>query len=47
MAKPFSPKELLARIKSILKRIEIKEEKSNILKFDKIEMNLDKMKVYI
>jgi DNA-binding response OmpR family regulator len=47
MAKPFSPKELLARIKSILKIIEIKEEKSNILKFDKIEMNLDKMKVYI
>lgn len=47
MAKPFSPKELLARIKSILKRIEVKEEKWNLLKFDKIEMNLDKMKVYI
>ncbi len=47
MAKPFSPKELLARIKSILKRIETKEEKWNILRFDKIEINLDKMKVYI
>ena len=47
MAKPFSPKELLARIKSILRRLEIKEEKLNILKYDKIEINLDKMKVYI
>lgn len=47
MAKPFSPKELLARIKSILRRFEIKEEKWNIFKFDKIEMNLDKNKVYI
>lgn len=47
IAKPFSPKELLARIKSILRRIEIKEEQWNFIRFDKIEMNLDKMKVYI
>lgn len=47
MAKPFSPKELLARIKSILRRIEIKEEKWNFIRVDNIEMNLDKMKVYI
>ncbi len=47
MAKPFSPKELLARIKSILKRIEVKEVKWNIIKFDNIEINIDKMKVYI
>ncbi|MFA5916811.1 MAG: response regulator transcription factor [Candidatus Gracilibacteria bacterium] len=47
IAKPFSPKELLARIKSILRRLEIKEEMGNILKFDNIEMNLDKNKVYI
>lgn len=47
MAKPFSPKELLARIKSILRRVELKEEKENQLKFWNIDMNLDKMKVYI
>lgn len=47
IAKPFSPKELLARIKSILRRLEIKEEMWNILRFNNIEMNLDKNKVYI
>ncbi|MDD3302209.1 MAG: response regulator transcription factor [Candidatus Gracilibacteria bacterium] len=47
IAKPFSPRELLARIKSISRRIGKKEEKSNNIKFDNIEINLDKMKVYI
>nr|MDD3719806.1 response regulator transcription factor [Candidatus Gracilibacteria bacterium] len=50
VAKPFSPKELLARIQSILRRIktkEIKEEKGNFLKYGKIEINLDKIKVKI
>lgn len=47
MAKPFSPKELLARIKSILRRIEVKEEMSNILKYQNIEMNLDKYRVFV
>lgn len=47
MAKPFSPKELLARIKSIFRRIEVKEEKSNTLRFNNIEMNLDKFKVFV
>lgn len=50
VAKPFSPKELLARIQSILRRIktkEIKEEKWNFLKYWKIEINLDKIKVKI
>lgn len=47
VAKPFSPKELLARIQSILRRLKEKEEKWNILKHWKIEINLDKMKVKI
>lgn len=47
VAKPFSPKELLARIQSILRRSKSKDEKSNILKYWKIEINLDKLKVKI
>lgn len=47
VAKPFSPKELLARIQSILRRSKSKDEKSNILKYWKVEINLDKLKVKI
>ncbi len=47
IAKPFSPKELLARIQSILRRIKMKEEKWNTIKHWKIEINLDKMKVKV
>lgn len=47
IAKPFSPKELLARILSIFRRINAKDEKWNQLKYWKIEINIDKMKVKV
>lgn len=47
IAKPFSPKELLARILSIFRRLKMKEEKLNTIKHWKIEINLDKMKVKV
>ena len=51
IAKPFSPRELLARINSILKRISITQEKEeinkNLLIFKKININLEKKIVSI
>jgi len=46
IAKPFSPRELLARINSILRRIENKE-KENLLIFWNIEINIEKKIVYV
>ncbi len=44
IAKPFSPRELLVRIKSILRRFESKNSKNkNILKFKNIEIDIDKL----
>ncbi len=45
--KPFSPKELLARVQSIIRRTKKNDEKTNILKFWKVEIDLDKMKVKV
>ena len=47
IAKPFSPRELLARIHSILKRVSINEEQEeklddNILRYNNIIINLEK-----
>jgi DNA-binding response OmpR family regulator len=41
LVKPFEPKELIARIKAILRRSDSsKDEKSNCVSFDKLEVNL-------
>ncbi len=42
LVKPFEPKELIARIKAILRRSEIKAERNDgkIVEFDKLEVNL-------
>jgi len=42
ISKPFSPRELLARINTILRRINSKETNWNLLKFKDIEIDLDK-----
>jgi len=50
IAKPFSPRELLARIKRILKRTsneEKNEENSNELVYENIKLNLDKKTVTV
>lgn len=51
VSKPFSPRELLARINSIFRRIEINNEnkkikKEDILEFQDIKINLSKKTVY-
>lgn len=45
LLKPFEFRELLARIRSLLKRISITETGGNILKFLDLEMNLDTYEV--
>ena len=40
VVKPFSPKELLARIKAVLKRAAAKEQALEVLKFDGLEINV-------
>jgi DNA-binding response OmpR family regulator len=40
VSKPFSPKELLARIKAVLNRTAPKEEQLDILKFDGLSVNV-------
>jgi len=48
ITKPFSIKEVLVRIKAVLKRIEIiKPEEKNILYFENLELNLSKKTVKI
>lgn len=49
ISKPFSPRELLARINSILRRIELNKQelkKENILQFQDIKLDIDKQIVY-
>ncbi len=45
LVKPFEFRELLARIRSLLKRISVAETGGNILKFLDLEMNLDTYEV--
>lgn len=42
VAKPFSPRELLARINTILRRVNIKNEESKTTKFFDLEMDFEK-----
>jgi len=45
LVKPFEFRELLARIRSLLKRVSISETGSNVLRFLDLEMNLDTWEV--
>ena len=46
IVKPFDPKELVARVKAVLRRYEPKqEEDKNVLKFDGLEINLSNYSV--
>lgn len=47
LTKPFSPRELLARIKSVLRRFEIKQEKAKIITIDNLVIDLSKYQVLI
>lgn len=50
IAKPFSPRELLARINTILRRVEknkLKENDSNIIIFDNIKLEIGKKIAYV
>ncbi len=40
ISKPFDTKEVMARIKAVLRRTHINEEESKIVSFDKLEINL-------
>ncbi|MDR0975119.1 MAG: response regulator transcription factor [Ruminococcus sp.] len=40
VAKPFSPKELLARIKAVLSRSQPKDEHADVMKFDGLSVNV-------
>jgi two-component system alkaline phosphatase synthesis response regulator PhoP len=46
LTKPFSIKELIARIKAVLRRISSDEEDESIIKFDDLEVHQDAFKVY-
>ena len=39
--KPFDPKELMARVKAVMRRSEPKEVVSSILEFESLEINMD------
>lgn len=49
MVKPFDPKELVARVKAVLRRSEPKEEvnQETVLVFDGIKIDRDKYEVYV
>lgn len=48
IVKPFDPKELVARVKAVLRRYEPKQEETdkNLLKFDGLEINLSNYSVF-
>ena len=47
IVKPFSPREVIARIKAVLRRTEQTTEISSILRFDGLEINLDNYTVKV
>ena len=47
ITKPFKPKELLARVSAVLRRIEMNENNSNIIKKGTLELNLEQRKAYM
>lgn len=47
IVKPFSPGEVMARIKAIMRRIEPKENKENIFKYKNLAMNINTYEAFI
>ena len=47
IVKPFSPREVIARIKAVLRRSNEPTEVSNILRFDGLEINLDNYQIKV
>ena len=47
VTKPFSPKELAARVKAVLRRGDVKKDADNIVKFGDITMDADKHEVLV
>jgi two-component system phosphate regulon response regulator PhoB/two-component system alkaline phosphatase synthesis response regulator PhoP len=47
IVKPFSPRELVARIKTILRRTEVKKEESKIIKINGLSIDLSKYEVKV
>ncbi|NLZ55632.1 MAG: response regulator transcription factor [Clostridiaceae bacterium] len=45
--KPFSPREVVARVKAVLRRAQTPQETSNVLRFRGLEINLDKYTVKV
>ena len=47
IAKPFSPRELLARIHTIFRRLDKNNQTSNTLEFDNLKIDIDKKLVFV
>ncbi|MCX8015671.1 MAG: response regulator transcription factor [candidate division WOR-3 bacterium] len=47
ITKPFSPRELIARVKSVLRRAESKQQQAKIIEFDNLTVDLNKYRVTI
>ena len=47
VTKPFSPKEVMARINAVTKRHAVKEQKNEILKFEGLEIDMAGRNVYV
>jgi len=47
VTKPFSPRELIARIKAVLRRSKEKEELPEVLKIEELKMDFSKIQVYV
>lgn len=47
MVKPFSPRELVARVKSVLRRFETKQEQAKVISFDGLSVDLAKYQVMV
>lgn len=47
LTKPFSPRELIARIKAVLRRANVRGEKAGLLKAGPLIVDLEKMEVYL
>lgn len=46
VTKPFSPRELLARVRAAMRRLNQSSDKSDVFSFDDVEVNFSKMELY-
>ena len=47
IVKPFSPAEVMARVRAVMRRIETPEQKRNVIKYDNLTVDLDNYTVKI